>query len=359
MIISRTPFRISFLGGGTDYPAWYLEHGGAVLATTINKYCYLTCRYLPPFFEHRYRVVWSKIENVHGIEEITHPAVRAILQYMQFERGVEIHHDGDLPARSGTGSSSAFAVGLLNALHALEGRMVGKRELTEQALHIEQDVLKENVGSQDQVMAAHGGLNKVDFHPGGQITVTPLALPRERIGELESHIMLFYTGLTRTASNVVESYIGTLDQKRRQLRVMTDLVNEGFKTLNSNADITELGKLLHESWLIKRELGDKISNGHVDEIYEAAMDAGAIGGKLSGAGGGGFMNLFVPPERQPAVLERLSRLVHVPVQFEPSGSQIIFFDPEEDYSDAEMLRAQQKIMPFRDLDKHGAREGTA
>lgn len=359
MIISRTPFRISFLGGGTDYPAWYMEHGGSVLATTINKYCYLTCRYLPPFFEHRYRVVWSKIENCHTIDEITHPAVRAILNYMQFDRGVEIHHDGDLPARSGTGSSSAFAVGLLNAMHALEGRMVGKRDLAEQALHIEQDVLKENVGSQDQVMAAHGGLNKIDFHPGGQITVTPLALPRERVRELEDHMMLFYTGITRTASNIVESYIDTLDQKRRQLRVMADLVNEGFKTLNSNVDITEFGKLLHENWQVKRELGEKISNGHVDEIYAAAIDAGAIGGKLSGAGGGGFMNLFVPPSKQPNVIERLSQLVHVPFQFEPSGSQIIFFDPEEDYSAAELLRAKQNIMPFRDLDRRDAREGTA
>lgn len=355
MIISRTPFRISFLGGGTDYPAWYLDHGGAVLATTINKYCYLTCRYLPPFFEHRYRVVWSKIENCHAIEEITHPAVKAILQHMLFDRGVEIHHDGDLPARSGTGSSSAFTVGLLNGLHALEGRMIGKRELTDQALHIEQDVLKEHVGSQDQVMAAHGGLNKIDFHPGGQITVTPLALSRDRIRALEDHMMLFYTGITRTASNIVESYIKTLDQKRRQLRVMMDLVHEGFNTLNSNADLVDFGKLLHENWQIKRELGEKITNGDVDEIYQVAMDAGAIGGKLSGAGGGGFMNLFVPPEKQPAVRQRLSRLVHVPIQFEPSGSQIIFFDPEEDYSAAETFRATQNITPFRDLDR-GARE---
>ena len=207
-------------------------------------------------------------------------------------------------------------------------------------------------------MAAHGGLNKVDFLPGGQITVTPLALSRDRIRALESHMMLFYTGLTRTASNIVETYIGTLDQKHRQLTAMTDLVNEGFNVLNSDADLSEFGKLLHENWLVKRELGEKISNGHVDEIYAEARDAGAIGGKLSGAGGGGFMNLFVPPGKQRAVRERLSRLVHVPVQFEPSGSQIIFFDPEEDHSAAERVRAMQNITPFRDLDR-GTREGMA
>ncbi len=205
-------------------------------------------------------------------------------------------------------------------------------------------------------MAAHGGFNKIDFHPGGQITVTPVALSRDRIRELELHMMMFYTGIKRTANNIVESYIGSLDQKRRQLRVMQDLVNEGFKSLNSDANIVEFGKLLHENWQVKRELGEKISNPEVDAIYEAAIDAGAIGGKLSGAGGGGFMSLFVPPSRQPAVLQRLSGLVHVPFEFEPAGSQIIFYDPEEDYSAAERLRAGQNITPFRELDGGQARE---
>lgn len=357
MIISRTPFRISFLGGGTDYPAWYMEHGGAVLATTINKYCHLTCRYLPPFFEHRYRVVWSKIENVQTIDEITHPSVRATLKFMNLERGIEIHHDGDLPARSGTGSSSAFTVGLLNALNALQGKMTSKRDLADQALHIEQDILDENVGSQDQVMAAHGGLNKIDFHPGGQISVTPLVISHERIRELEQHMMIFYTGIKRTASNIVETFIEDLDKKRRQLRVMQDLVNEGYSLLNSNADIAGFGKLLHENWQVKRELGDKISNSHIDDIYQAALDAGAIGGKLSGAGGGGFMTLFVPPGKQPSVIQKLSSLVHVPFKFESSGSQIVFFDPEEDYEAAERQRADQNITPFREFDSRASESG--
>lgn len=350
MVISRTPFRISFLGGGTDYPAWYLEHGGAVLATTINKYCYLTCRYLPPFFEHRFRVVWSKIENCQNPDEITHPAVRAIVQHMKFDRGLEIHHDGDLPARSGTGSSSSFAVGLLNALYALKGQITSKARLAEEGNYIEREVLNETVGAQDHVMAAHGGFNQVLFSRSGDISVVPVSLRRERIEELESHLMLFYTGVKRTASNVVESYIEAVDEKRRELRVIHELVEEGLNVLNGSQDIVEFGKLIHETWQVKRELGKKISNPHVDEIYEAALGAGAVGGKLLGAGAGGFMLLFVPPSLQGRVQERLDTLIHVPFRFESSGSQIIFFDPEEDFEAAERLRGAQTVTPFRELD---------
>src|SRR5437016_8189442 len=193
MIISRTPYRLSFFGGGTDYPAWSRKYGGAVLATTIDKYCYLTCRYLPPFFEHRTRVVYSKIETVQKASEITHPAAREILESLKITRGVEIHHDGDLPARSGMGTSSSFTVGLLHALHALSGEMPGKRQLAEESIVIEQERLKEAVGSQDQVMAAYGGFNHVIFHPNGAITVRPVTLSRERMTELNDHLMLFYT----------------------------------------------------------------------------------------------------------------------------------------------------------------------
>ena len=200
MIVSRTPFRISFFGGGTDYPGWYREHGGAVLATTIDKYCYLTCRYLPPFFEHRYRIVYSAIENVQQIDDIRHPAAREVLRLMSISRGIEIHHDGDLPARSGMSTSSAFTVGLLHALHSLQGNIVSKQQLATEGIHIEQDILKETVGSQDQVMAAHGGFNHVTFHPNGEISVRPMTLPRERIASLQAHLMLFYTGIRRTAS---------------------------------------------------------------------------------------------------------------------------------------------------------------
>src|SRR5271169_5922198 len=195
MVISRTPYRVSFFGGGTDYPAWYRQHGGCVLAATIDKYCYLTCRYLPPFFEHRIRVVYSKIESVQTPDEITHPAVRAILHLMQLDRGLEIHHDGDLPGRSGMGSSSAFTVGLLNALHALEGRAVGKKRLAVESIHLEQEVLKETVGSQDQVCAAYGGVNRISFLQNGDFTVQPMTLKQERLAELSSHLVLFYTGI--------------------------------------------------------------------------------------------------------------------------------------------------------------------
>lgn len=350
MVISRTPFRLSFLGGGTDYPAWYLEHGGTVLATTVNKYCYLSCRYLPPFFEHKFRVMWSKIENCHSIDEITHPAVRETLRHLEVDRGLEIHHDGDLPARSGTGSSSAFTVGLLNALYALQGKMVSKTQLAQEALHLEQQVLSEHVGSQDQVMAAHGGLNRIDFHASGQISVLPMALPRERVRELEAHIMLFYTGIVRTASDVAKSYTAAIETKRRQLRIMQDLVEEGFDVLNGNRNIEKFGELLHENWQVKRELGSRVSNPHVDDIYEAARAAGAIGGKLSGAGGGGFMMFFVPPEKRNALQARLGSLVHVPIKFESAGSQIIFFENQEDFEDIEKTRAAQNITPFRELD---------
>src|ERR1017187_234042 len=213
MIISRTPYRVSFFGGGTDYPAWYRQHGGAVLAATINKYCYLTCRYLPPFLEHRIRVVYSKIELCHTVEEITHPSVRETLRYLKIERGIEIHHGGDLPGRSGMGSSSAFTVGLLHALYALKGRVIGKKQLAEESIHLEQNVLKETVGSQDQVCAAYGGLNKISFLQNGDFSVQPMTLARERLEELNSHLMLFYTGIKRTASDVASSYAAGMEER--------------------------------------------------------------------------------------------------------------------------------------------------
>lgn len=349
MIISRTPFRISFFGGGTDYPAWYHKHGGAVLATTIDKYCYLTCRYLPPFFEQRFRVVWSRIERCQTIDEIAHPAVREVLRYLNIERGVEIHHDGDLPARSGMGSSSSFTVGLLHALYALKGHMPSKHQLAMEGIHIEQEVLKETVGSQDQVSAAYGGFNHIIFLPNDEISVRPITIAPERIRELNSHLTLFYTGIKRTASNIAGSYVNNIEDRKRQLRIMKDLLKEGISILNSGQDITGFGELLHEAWQAKRSLSSLVSNSHVDEIYEQAMLAGAIGGKITGAGGGGFMLLFVPPSRQRKVREKFNKLIHVPFKFEFSGSQIIFFDREEDYSAEEKARANQSIQAFQEL----------
>ena len=349
MIISRTPFRISFFGGGTDYPAWYRKHGGAVLATTIDKYCYLTCRYLPPFFEHRIRVVYSKIEDCQTVDEIAHPAVRGVLRYLNMDRGVEIHHDGDLPARSGMGSSSSFTVGLLHALYALKGHMPSKHQLAMESIHIEQELLKETVGSQDQVLAAYGGFNHITFLPDGEIAVRPMTLTRERISELNSLLMLFYTGIKRTASNIAESYVEDIESREKQLRIMSDMVDEAISILSSGQDITRFGALLHETWQAKRTLSSRVSNSYVDEIYEQARSAGAIGGKVTGAGGGGFMLLFVPPSRQREVREKLNKLVYVPFKFEFSGSQIIFYDPEKDYCEVEKLRDDQIVNAFREL----------
>jgi D-glycero-alpha-D-manno-heptose-7-phosphate kinase len=349
MIISRTPFRVSFFGGGTDYPSWYLKHGGAVLAATIDKYCYITCRYLPPFFEHRYCIVYSKIENCHTLDEIAHPAVREVLRFVGEERGVEIHNDGDLPARSGMGSSSAFTVGLLHALHALQGRMAHKKQLASESIYLEQEVLKETVGSQDQVLAAYGGLNHVSFQPGGDISVRPLTIASQRIRELNSHLMLFYTGIKRTASNIAETYVNGIDEHRRQLRIMRDLVEEGISILNGGQDITLFGELLNEAWQAKRSLSAKVSNSEVDSLYDRARAAGAIGGKLTGAGGGGFLLLFAEPDRQEQIKAELCNQIHVPFKFESQGSQIIFCDREEDYAEAERCRGQRVPVQFREL----------
>jgi D-glycero-alpha-D-manno-heptose-7-phosphate kinase len=349
MIICRTPFRLSFFGGGTDYPGWYRLHGGAVLAATIDKYCYLTCRYLPPFFEHRIRVVYRKIETCRSVEEVSHPAVREALRHLKIDRGVELHHDGDLPARSGMGSSSAFTVGLLHALHALRGEMPSKSQLAHEALHIEQDVLRETVGSQDQVMAAYGGLRHVQFQPDGGMDIRPLILPPGRVAELKSHLMLFYTGIARTAADVARTYVEGIESRRRQLRIMKELVDESIDVLASGMDVRAFGDLLHEAWQAKRSLSATVSNGEIDNLYERARAAGALGGKLTGAGGGGFLLLFVPPERQPAVLEALADRIHVPFEFESAGSQIIFYEPGIDYRDAERARLHQTDVAFKEF----------
>ncbi len=329
LIISRTPFRISFLGGGTDYPSWYRSHRGAVLATTINKYCYISCRYLPPFFEHRIRIAYSRVESCKGIDEIEHAAVREVLRHLKIDLGVEIHYDADLPARGGLGSSSAFVVGLLNALYALKGYMSSKKQLALESIYIEQELLKETVGSQDQVMAAYGGFNHIEFRQSGEVVVTPVTVSRDRLDELSSHLMLFFTGLSRTASDVAKSYVPHLASKEVELRAMSDMVDEGIAILNRDGNLSGFGKLLHEAWRIKHDLSPCVSNAFVDEVYAEARASGALGGKLTGAGGGGFLLLFVPPSNRKDVRERLGKLLHVPFKLEPSGSQIIFFEPQE------------------------------
>lgn len=332
MIISRTPFRISFFGGGTDYPGWFRKNGGVVLATTINKYCYLTVRYLPPFFDNKYRLVYNIVEGCQKVNQIQHPAAREVIRFLKIKEGLEIHHDGDLPARSGLGSSSAFTVGLLHALYALLGYMPNKQKLAKESIHIEQNILKETVGSQDQVLTAYGGFNLVTFQKDGEMIITPITLPSKRIKELENHLMLFYTGISRTASNVAKTYVSKISDQKEQLEQIKRLVDEALSILDSRKDINHFGKLLHQAWETKRSLSSVISNPFIDNFYDKALSCGTIGGKIIGAGGGGFLLLFVPPSRQIKVRKKLQKLVHVPFRFERLGSQIIFFDKEEEYS---------------------------
>lgn len=326
MIISRTPFRISFFGGGTDYPVWYRQNGGAVIATTINKYCYITCRYLPPFFEHRSRIVWSRVEHVKAVDEIQHPAVRASMEFMNVKEGVEIHHDGDLPAKTGLGSSSSFTVGILHTLYALKGIMPGKLRLATDAIHVEQEMLKENVGSQDQISAAYGGFNRIVFGRGGEFQVTPVILPPERLSMFQNHLMLFFTGFSRTASEIAADQIRAVPRKTRELSEIHQMVDASVDILSGEGDLADFGRLLDEAWKIKRSLTPRISTPGIDEIYETALGAGAVGGKLLGAGGGGIILFFVRPEDQAGVREALKPLLHIPFTFESTGSQIIFYD---------------------------------
>lgn len=326
MIISRTPFRISFFGGGTDYPGFYREHGGAVLATAIDKYCYLSCRYLPPFFEHKYRIVWSQIELAQSLEDIAHPVIPKAAKWLNIDQGLEIHHQGDLPARSGMGSSSSFAVGLLNVLHALKGEMLSSEELLKQSLYLEQKLLKENVGSQDQTLAVYGGFNKVEFHQDDEISVSPMTLLPQRKQELNDHLMLFFSGISRHSSVVASSIMENIPKRHSTLLEMKQLVSEATLQLASSTDIHEFGHLLNHAWELKQSLSNKICNDTCAQIYRQALRAGALGGKVLGAGGGGFMLFFVPPEKQSRVKAALNNLVHVPFQFSNTGSQIIHYD---------------------------------
>ena len=328
MIITRTPFRISFFGGGTDYPGWYREHGGAVLATTIDKYCYISLRCLPPFFEHKHRIVYSRIENVHHNDEIEHPAVRAVLNWANVVDGLEIHHDGDLPARSGLGSSSAFTVGLAHALYGLRGQMASKQALAKDAIHIEQDLIGENVGSQDQVSAAYGGFNRIDFYRDDSFDVAPVILPGRRLEDLRDHLMLCFTGLSRIADKIAKSQIDNFKNRETELKRMREMVDEAVAILaDSRICIDEFGKLLDLSWKYKRSLSDQVSTPEIDQIYDEAMRAGAIGGKILGAGGGGFMLIFAKPEKHAAIRERLKKLVHVSFNFDDSGSRVVLYQP--------------------------------
>ncbi len=328
MIITKTPFRISFFGGGTDHPAWYREHGGRVLATTFDKYCYISIRPLPQFFDHKYRIVYSKIESINNINEIQHPSVRETLGYFNCHQGLEIHHDGDLPARSGLGSSSSFTVGMVNALNALKGSYSSPYELARSAIHIEQNLIKECVGSQDQISAAYGGFNEIEFHRDDTFTVEPKVFDQGRIKELNSHLMLFFTGVSRLSSEVAKSQISNIKNCHSQMNEQYDMVGEGSSILaNTHTPINDFGKLLHQAWENKKSLSNKVTNKKIDELYSTAIKAGATGGKVLGAGGGGFVLFFVKPENQDKVKAALSSLTFVPFEFENTGSKVVLYQP--------------------------------
>lgn len=327
MIISRTPYRISFFGGGTDYPEYYLNHTGKTLGVTINKYSYLNVRYLPPYFDYKHRIVYSNQENVNTLDEIVHPSVRETLKFMNVKNGISIHHDGDIPARSGMGSSSAFTVGLINSINALQGKIISKSDLTKQAIYIEQKLIKENVGSQDQTFASYGGLNIINFLQNGKISVSPIIMNQDRMIQFQDNIMLFFSGLSRTASEVVAEQIEKTSINIENLDKMKDLVDKAYDILVSDRDLKEFGELLNYTWKLKKTLSSKVTNPQIDKMYEKALQAGAIGGKLLGAGGGGFMAFYVEKENQEAVKDALKDYLHIPFNFDFDGSKIVVYEP--------------------------------
>ncbi len=327
MVITRTPFRLSFFGGGTDYPTWYQNNGGLVVAAAFSKYCYISVRKLPPFFDHKTRIVYSQTEAVKTHAEIRHPAIRSCLLYKGVEEGLEIHHDGDLPARSGIGSSSSFTVGFLMALDALQSRMVSKKRLAAEAIHVEQKVAKENVGIQDQIMATYGGMQLIDIPVGGEYTVRPILLASNYKAELESHVMIAFSGLTRIASNTAKSQIQKMEQGQldSQLNEMMSIAREGLACFEKSASMKSIGSLLQRSWELKRSLSDDVSNEAIDAIYSRAIAAGAYGGRLLGAGGGGFLMFVAPPEMHERIKTALEDLVKVwvPFGFDQEGAKVI------------------------------------
>ncbi len=328
MIISRTPVRISFFGGGTDYREYYHRHGGAVLGTTIDKYVYVSLNRLSKFFEYKIRVGYSKAELVNSVDEIVHPSVRACLKHKNIDGNLDIHIFADLPARSGLGSSSAFTVGFLHALYALEGKIIPKEQLAKEALYVEQEMLKENVGSQDQIHAAHGGLNVIEFG-NSWFKVHPVVMSKDKRQILEDATMIVFTGQTRYANEVVKEQIERTQSKDNDayLKRMHEMVPEATKIISEREGcsmLEDLGRLMHETWELKKSLSSQVSNSLIDDAYSRAIAAGAYGGKISGAGGGGFLTLLVDPSRQPAVREALKDFLEVTFKFSDEGISIIY-----------------------------------
>jgi D-glycero-alpha-D-manno-heptose-7-phosphate kinase len=331
MIICRSPFRISFFGGGTDYPVWYRKNSGSVLSATINKYSYINARFLPPFFDYKFRVRYFRQEATSSIDEITHPSVRECLRFLGVDQGVEVLHTADLPARSGLGSSSTFTVGMLHSLYSLKNRMPTKRELALQAIHIEQSIIQEAVGSQDQVAAAFGGLNLISFGGTNEFDVQPVLISDRRLRELQGNLLLCFTGFARTASEIAAEQIKITPMKADELNKMSQLCRDAFEVLvDDGISLDVFGELINEQWCVKRNLTSLITSADIDEIYEQGLKNGAIGGKLLGAGGGGFMLFYAPAQFHDQIKKALSQYMFVPFRFEFTGSKIIYFSREWD-----------------------------
>ena len=327
MVITQTPFRMSFFGGGTDFPGFFEEYGGSVISTSFDKYCYVTVRHLPRFFEYSNEITYAKIERINKIDEIEHPAVREAMRYLDMHE-LRITYEADLPARSGIGSSSSFAVGMLQAFHALKGQYIDKMALAKEAIHLERVLCKESGGVQDQIAASYGGFNRINFTSEG-FSVNPVIISNERKELLNSNLMLFFSGFSRISAEISKSQESVTYKKIQELKEMMQLVDEAEKVLTSKCNLNEFGRLLDYTWKIKRGITNKISNNTIDEIYEKACEAGATGGKLLGAGGGGFLLFYVDVEKQENVKKALNNLLHVPFKFENSGSHVLFYKPEE------------------------------
>ena len=327
MIITKTPFRMSFFGGGTDMPAFFNEHGGAVISTTFDKYCYVNVRHTPPFHPYISELVHNRFERVNNIEDIEHPLIRECMRLHDIHE-IRLTYEGDLPARTGLGTSSTFAVGMLNAFCALKGKMMSKRELAVEAIHVERDILKEHGGWQDQVAAAFGGLNRIDFHDG-DFSVHPIVIHPDRKKELDESLLLFYTGVQRFSSEIQADTFAKPVNKTKLMLDMLALVEDAERVLtDKNVSLNEFGRLLDTTWKLKRGTGSKISNGSIDELYDIAIKAGALGGKLLGAGGGGFLLFYCEKEKQPQLIKALEKLMMVPFNFENEGTNILYYNPQ-------------------------------
>jgi D-glycero-alpha-D-manno-heptose-7-phosphate kinase len=318
---------MSFFGGGTDMPSFFNKHGGAVISTTFDKYCYVNVRHMPPFHPYISELVHNRFERVNNVEEIEHPLIRECMKLHDIHE-IRLTYEGDLPARTGLGTSSTFAVGMLNAFCALKGKMMSKCQLAQEAIHVERDILKENGGWQDQVAAAYGGLNRIEFK-GNDFSVHPIIISPERKKELDDNLLLFYTGVQRFSSEIQADTFGQPVDKTQQLLDMLALVDEAEKVLtNKDAGLNEFGKLLDTTWKLKRGTGSKISNGSIDELYDIAIKAGALGGKLLGAGGGGFLLFYCEKEKQEQLKKALDKLMIVPFNFENDGAQVLYYAPQ-------------------------------